>query len=63
MEVRTSGYSQVILDAKGDLADIFSLTCLEAGVECLDPNSGLSCPTVEMNGSKFVLHKPNERDI
>lgn len=59
-EVIDSGYNQVILDAQGDLADIFSLTCLEAGVACLSSNNKQAIPRVELSGAKFILHNPDE---
>jgi len=57
-EILAVGYTQVILDTEGDLADIFALTCLEMGVECLTLNSEMSIPSVSVNGSRFSLHLP-----
>ena len=58
-EVLTAGHPQVILDAEGDLADIFALTCLEMGVECLPADSDASVPNVTVTGSRITLQLPD----
>jgi DNA-binding MarR family transcriptional regulator len=57
-EVIGAGYARVIIDADEDLADIFNLTCLEMGLECISANSEESLPRVMVDGSRFTLHMP-----
>lgn len=53
-------YTQVWVDAQGDLADIFELSCLEAGVTCLPTAPDESRPTVKLEGTRFILEMPAE---
>ena len=59
-EVNEAGYSSVFVNAKGDLADIFVLSCLEAGIEYLPENEHLDVPIVELNGARFKLRLPDK---
>jgi DNA-binding MarR family transcriptional regulator len=55
-EILAAGYTQVVLDAEGDLADIFALTCLEMGVKSSSLDAEKTLPRVTVNGSRFTLH-------
>lgn len=58
-EARQAGYDQVQISGDGDIADICRLTCLEQGVQVVDPDSKRSMqsiPTLEVNGTKVYLH-------
>ena len=59
-KIHESGYTKVVVAAKGDLADIFKLTCLEIGVECLYTNDHQPVPVVKLDGTRFILHMPDE---
>lgn len=58
-EVLQAGYSQVFVAAKGDLADILSLTCLEMGVERVPENESREIPEIVLDGTRFVLRLPD----
>ena len=57
-EVLLAGYSQVVVVAKGDLADILSLTCLEMGIERVPENASHEIPKILLDSTRFVLHLP-----
>ncbi len=59
-EVRQAGYTRVTLAASGDLADIFSLTCLEMGIECIHDADRTDLPGIVIKDTRFVLHLPDE---
>jgi DNA-binding MarR family transcriptional regulator len=56
------GYTQVVLDTDGDLADIFRLTCLELGIGIEKVGESNSLPRVCSDGSKLTLIVPGENE-
>ncbi len=57
-QVRSSGFTQVMIDGDGDIGDICRLTCLEEGVKVVDfipPNQGSGLPVLEVQGTKVLL--------
>ncbi len=57
-QVRSSGFTQVMIDGDGDIGDICRLTCLEEGVKVVDfipPNPGNGLPVLEVQGTKVLL--------
>lgn len=61
--VLEDGYTSVVVNMKGDLADIFVLTCLETGVDCLPANSQQTAPTIELNGTRFEVRIPDKSTL
>ncbi|MGB0383324.1 MAG: winged helix-turn-helix domain-containing protein [Ardenticatenaceae bacterium] len=59
-EVRSAGYSQVIIDGEGEIAEICQLTCLEAGLTVVDAERGVAdVPVVRVEGRKLTLRLPD----
>lgn len=57
-QVRLAGYKQVVIDGDGDIGDICRLSCLEEGIQILDPaqqNSSSSTPILQVQGTKVIL--------
>jgi DNA-binding MarR family transcriptional regulator len=52
-KVKEAGYTAVLLDGEGDIADICRLTCLEQGIEVVEQGAA---PVLEIRGMKVILH-------
>jgi DNA-binding MarR family transcriptional regulator len=57
LQVKEAGYEALYLEADGEAAEIFRLTCLELGVRVL-PLSENGTPTVSVEGIRFVVGWP-----
>ena len=57
-EVRSAGYSQVIIDGDGEIAEICQLTCLEVGLTVVE-NSVTGVPILRVLGRKLALIWPD----
>jgi len=58
VQVRQSGYDQVVLVGDGDIADICRLTCLEMGIRVNDSVASISSdhlPVIEVIGTRVFL--------
>lgn len=57
-EIRKAGFTQVVIDGEGDIADICRLSCLEHGIEIVKSPDNLqndNIPTLEIHGTKVLL--------
>jgi DNA-binding MarR family transcriptional regulator len=56
-QIKQAGYTQVIIDGDGDIADICRLTCLEQGVTLADSvdSQVAIVPVIEVSGTKVRL--------
>ncbi|MGW8251057.1 MAG: winged helix-turn-helix transcriptional regulator [Anaerolineales bacterium] len=61
-EVKEAGYSRVLVEGEGDIADICRLTCLEAGLEAASSSGGAATglPVLEVRGMKVQLRMPEK---
>jgi DNA-binding MarR family transcriptional regulator len=60
-QVKAAGFNQVIIDGRGDIADICRLTCLEMEIQPESAsNDGL--PVLEIKGSEINYFPPPEAD-
>jgi DNA-binding MarR family transcriptional regulator len=61
-QVREAGYDSICITVQDqgpdDIMDICRLTCLEYGVEILNPEATIESPILEIRGSKVILHFP-----
>lgn len=55
-EVRNAGSTQVILAGEGEIVDICRLTCLEMGIEIVEPASDV--PVLTIHGTQVTLTWP-----
>ena len=60
-QVRAAGYSQVIIDGDGEIAEICQLTCLELGLTVVE-DSVAGVPVVRIEGRKLVLSWPKAKE-
>jgi len=60
VDVKETGYRQIIIDGEGDIADICRLTCLEAAIDvAANPDgSAANLPVLEVLGMKVQLRMP-----
>jgi hypothetical protein len=58
-EVKAGGYDSVYLKGDGDIADICRLTCLEQGIQIINPDNEemKRIPVLEITGTKVILNK------
>jgi DNA-binding MarR family transcriptional regulator len=56
-EARAAGYNQVMIAGNGEIAEICRLTCLELGVQIVEPHSSV-VPTLHIDGTRLVLVWP-----
>ena len=56
-QIKQDGYTRVIIEGDGDIADICSLTCLEQGVTLTDSvdSQDIIVPVIEVSGTKVRL--------
>jgi hypothetical protein len=57
-QVRSAGYSQVIIDGEGEIAEICQLTCLEVGLTVVQDDA-VGVPILRVEGRKLALTVPN----
>ena len=58
-QVLEAGFNQVSIDGDGDIGDIIRLTCMEQGMRVVEPGRsepGTQLPTLEVQGTKVLLH-------
>ena len=65
-EVREAGYTQVLIDGDGDIADICRLTCLKQNIKSehlseflaaeKSENRQVAAPVLEIHGTRVLLH-------
>lgn len=56
-QAKQEGYTQVVIDFEGDIAEICYLTCLEMGVEVITTPL-TSCPHLGLDGRTLLLTYP-----
>ena len=56
-QIKQDGYTEVLIEGDGDIADICRLTCLEQGVTLRDSVDGqeIIVPVIEVSGTKVRL--------
>jgi DNA-binding MarR family transcriptional regulator len=61
-DIKDTGYSRILIDGEGDIADICRLTCLEAAVEVASSPDGAipALPVLEVRGMKVHLRMPEK---
>ena len=57
-EVGSAGYSEVIIDGEGEIAEICQLTCLELGLTVMQDSAPAPTPIVRIEGRKLALSWP-----
>lgn len=57
-EVRSAGYTQIILSDDGEIAEICRLTCLEMGLTVQDAAPAHLLPALQIEGTKLLLVWP-----
>ena len=58
-QVQAQGYTLVEIDGKGEIMEIFRLTCLEEGIR-IEKNLSSPAPVVRGEGAQFVVEWPEE---
>lgn len=53
--VRSAGYSEVVVDGDGEIADICRLTCLELGLDVVAVGDGAGLPVLKVDGVTMQL--------
>jgi DNA-binding MarR family transcriptional regulator len=59
--IRSEGYVEVVIDAEGDIADIFKLTCTEHGIVARDKTHSADVPVVSVADMKLVTSWPGHQ--
>jgi DNA-binding MarR family transcriptional regulator len=59
-QVKKAGFEEVNVQGKGDLVDVFSLTCLEQGIRYVSDGGRKNLPILEVVGLDMVLAWPDE---
>jgi DNA-binding MarR family transcriptional regulator len=57
-EIKSAGYSEVVLDGQSDLLDICALTCLELDLDFSKVSQENDIPVVRLNGTRLELIWP-----
>jgi DNA-binding MarR family transcriptional regulator len=59
-QVKKAGFEEVNVQGKGDLVDVFSLTCLEQGIRYVSDGGRKDLPILKVVGLDMVLAWPDE---
>ncbi len=59
-QAREAGYSQILIEGEGDLADICRLTCLEQQVQVVRPMGDGMTPILRVDGTRLILVLPQD---
>ena len=60
-QVQARGYSQILLEGEGDMADVCRLTCLEHQVNVVPlPNGQEKLPRLAIRGLKVFVEWPED---